>query len=492
MSGGQAASKTGGKRGLNATLAQTWVILGPRFLPFADAASQDLPLPRLLRLSLFQISVGMAVVLLTGTLNRVMIVELGVPTWLVALMVSLPLLFAPFRALIGFKSDNHRSFLGWRRVPYIWMGTLIQFGGLAIMPFALLVLSGDATNAPEWLGPAGAALAFLLVGAGLHTTQTAGLALATDLAPEDKRPRVVALLYVTLLIGMVGTSLVFGYLLRDFTQVQLIQVIQGAAVVTMALNVVALWKQEGRNPLTTRHDAARPDFRTSWRDFVNGGRATRVLVATGLGTAAFSMQDVLLEPYGGEILGLTVGQTTMLTALLAGGSLVGFGLAARRLGRGSDPYRLASLGLLAGLVAFSAVIFAEPLGSANLFRAGTFLIGFGGGLFAVTMLTASMYLARDGQSGLALGAWGAVVATATGLAVGLGGAIRDIVTKLAVGGALGPAMTGPEVGYSVVYHLEIALLFATLVAIGPLVRTVRSSDSTTTPTGKFGLNEFPA
>ena len=475
---------------VNTTLAKTWIILGPKFLPFADAASVDLPLPRLLRLSLFQVSVGMAVVLLTGTINRVMIVELGVATWLVALMVSLPLLFAPLRALIGFKSDNHRSFLGWRRVPYIWMGTLLQFGGLAIMPFALIVLSGDSTG-PEWLGPAGAALAFLLVGAGLHTTQTAGLALATDLAPEDKRPRVVALLYVTLLLGMVGASLVFGWVLHDFSQVTLIQVIQGAAVVTIVLNVVALWKQEARNPGATRHDAPRPDFRTSWNAFINGGKAARILVAVGLGTAAFSMQDILLEPYGGEILGLTVGQTTMLTALLAGGSLVGFALAARRLGRGSDPFRLASLGILAGIVAFSAVIFAEPLESALIFRIGTALIGFGGGLFAVAMLTASMQLATDRQSGLALGAWGAVVATSTGVAVGLGGAIRDIVTKLATSGALGPAMTGPEVGYSVVYHLEIALLFATLVAIGPLVSS-RVTGRETTRTGKFGLNEFPA
>jgi BCD family chlorophyll transporter-like MFS transporter len=100
-------------------------------------------------------------------------------------MVSLPLVFAPFRALIGFRSDTHRSVLGWRRVPYIWMGTLLQFGGLAIMPFALIVLSGD-THGPAWIGQIGAALAFLLVGAGLHTTQTAGLALATDLAPADR------------------------------------------------------------------------------------------------------------------------------------------------------------------------------------------------------------------------------------------------------------------------------------------------------------------
>eukprot|EP01036_Dinobryon_divergens_P045002 gene45002-60080_t len=116
--------------------------LGPRFLPFADVASEDLPLSRLLRLSLFQISVGMAMVMLIGTLNRVMIVELQVPATLVSLMVALPLLVAPFRALIGFRSDNHRSQLGWRRVPYIWMGSLLQFGGFSIMPFALLVLAG--------------------------------------------------------------------------------------------------------------------------------------------------------------------------------------------------------------------------------------------------------------------------------------------------------------------------------------------------------------
>ena len=99
--------------------AATWTrCSAPRFLPFADAATPELPLGRLLRLSLFQVSVGMAVVLLIGTLNRVMIVELGVPAWLVAVMVALPLVFAPFRALVGFRSDTHRSVLGWRRVPY--------------------------------------------------------------------------------------------------------------------------------------------------------------------------------------------------------------------------------------------------------------------------------------------------------------------------------------------------------------------------------------
>ena len=91
--------------------------IGPRWLPFADVASTEVPLSRLLRLSLFQVTVGMALVLLVGTLNRVMIVELKVPASLVAVMLALPLVFAPFRALIGFRSDTFRSALGLRRLP---------------------------------------------------------------------------------------------------------------------------------------------------------------------------------------------------------------------------------------------------------------------------------------------------------------------------------------------------------------------------------------
>jgi BCD family chlorophyll transporter-like MFS transporter len=474
--------------GRSLNLARAWTLLGTRFLPFADAATVELPLDRLLRLSLFQVSVGISIVLLNGTLNRVMIVELNVPSWLVACMVALPLVFAPMRVLVGFRSDHHRSVLGWKRVPYIWMGTLLQFGGLAIMPFALLVLSGEGEG-PVWAGQMGAALAFLLVGAGLHTTQTAGLALATDLAPDDVRPRVVAFLYVMLLVGMGASALAFGALLANFSEMRLIQVVQGAAVVQMLLNIAALWKQEARDPSRTAANRHRPLFRESWSMFVDAGGSVRVLVAVALGTAAFSMQDILLEPYGAEILHLSVGQTTYLTALFAAGTLVGFGLAARGLSRGHDPYRTAAMGALAGLVAFSAVIFSAPLESPSLFRVGTTLIGFGGGLFAVGTLTAAMILARDGRAGVILGAWGAVQATAAGGGIAFGAAVRDLMSALAAQGHLGVALSGPSTGYGIVYHLEIGLLFATLAALGPLVRSAHARQAQ--PPSRFGLSEFP-
>ena len=443
--------------------------IGSRWLPFADAVSDELALGRLLRLSMFQISVAMAAVLLSGTLNRIMVVELGQPAWLVALMVAIPLLLAPARALVGFRSDYHKSYLGWRRVPYLWFGTLLQFGGLAIMPFALIVMT-EPHSGPAITGPVAAMLAFVLVGAGMHTTQTAGLALATDLANEESRPKVVALLYVMLLVGTVAASLGFAQLLVDFTYYQLIQVLQGAAALTALLNFVALWKQEPRQPHLTRHDRTIPPFMEVWREFSRQPRARRLLVAIALGTMGFTMQDILLEPYGAQILAMTVSETTQLTALLGGGMLLAFFAAAQLLGRGSDPIRLAGFGVMVGVFAFSSVIFAAPFGSELIFRAGTFGIGLGNGLFAVGTLTAVMTLERNDLTGLALGAWGAVQTTATGIAIFAGGALRDIVAVWIDAGLLGAVLTEQSMAYAVVYHVEILILFIALIALGPLVR----------------------
>jgi len=442
-----------------------------RFLPFADAATPDVPLSRLLRLSLFQVSVGMALVMLIGTLNRVLIVELNVPASLVSIMIAIPLIFAPFRAVIGFKSDTHRSALGWKRVPYIWMGTLVQFGGFAMMPFGLLVLSGagQANNAPQWIGQLGAGIAFLFVGAGLHTTQTVGLALANDLVPPESQPKVVGLMYVMLLIGMIVSAIIFGHLLSDFSPGRLIQVIQGAAVMTIVLNVIALWKQEARRPAHLY--PAEPKgktFKESWDAFLEGNYATRRLIAVGLGTMAFSMEDILLEPYGGDILKLSVSQTTSLTAALAAGGLFGFAWASHILSKGADPFKMSSIGALVGIPAFLAVIISGNIGEPILFALGTLLIGFGAGLFGHGTLTATMNLAPEGQSGLALGAWGAVQASAAGLAITLGGIIRDVVAT---------NTNSSLMGYSTVYTIEICMLMMTIVAMLPLIKVRSASNS---------------
>ena len=219
--------------------------------------------------------------------------------------------------------------------------------------------------------------------------------------------------------------------------------------------MVARFELERPQLVALRGEQARPQpasFGQAWSSYIAGDGARRRLLAIGLGTMAFGMQDVLLEPYGGQVLGMGVGDTTWLTATLAGGGLLGFSLASGILSRGFDPARLALVGAWIGIPAFAAVILASTTLSVPLFVGGALCIGFGAGLFGHGTLTVTMNRAPKEQTGLALG-----------------GVLRDIVGALATQGFFGAALARPSTGYAFVYALEIGLLVATIVVMGALV-----------------------
>jgi BCD family chlorophyll transporter-like MFS transporter len=141
-------------------------------------------------------------------------------------------------------------------------------------------------------------------------------------------------------------------------------------------------------------------------------------------------------------------------------------------------------GGLFGIAGFSLVIFAGFVSKLPVFALGTGVIGFGAGLFGHATLTACMRAAPPDKTGLALGLWGAVQATCGGAAIALGGVLRDGVTMAASAGLLGAGLEGPVTGYVSVYLIEIALLFATIAVVGPLI--ARAGLHRTTRTGVAG------
>ena len=467
--------------------------ISKNILPFSDAASANFSLFQLLRLSLFQISVGMATVMLAGTLNRVMIVELLVPASLVAVMIAIPVLIAPLRTFYGHKSDTYKSFIGWKRIPYMWFGSLFQFGGLAIMPFAIIILSGDQTVGPSWAGEVLVAIAFLFTGIGMHITQTVGLALAADRATKENRPRVVALLYFMFLFGMGISAVVIGILLADFSKLRLIQVVQGSAVLTLILNLVAVWRQEQIIINNQKNDKSEKFF-LSWKKFISDRKTNSLIWVVFWGTLAFSMQDVLLEPYGGQILGLSVSETTNLTGVWALGALLGLALAANNSKKTVSSVSNAMTALLIGIVGFSAIIFSSPMQFPFLYFLGTLFIGFGTGLFSVSLLIIAMALSSKTNlgSGFILGSWGAAQAIGAGLGIAVGGILRDVVNKLALSGYLGSTFENNSIGYIFVYHLEILFIFITLIALGMLSQEINKRKIKDHAQKSFGLTEIPS
>ena len=467
--------------------------ISKNILPFSDAGSANFSLFQLLRLSLFQISVGMATVMLAGTLNRVMIVELLVPASLVAIMIAIPVLIAPLRTFYGHKSDTYKSFIGWKRIPYMWFGSLFQFGGLAIMPFAIIILSGDQSVGPSWAGEVLVAIAFLFTGIGMHITQTVGLALAADRATKENRPRVVALLYFMFLFGMGISAVVIGILLADFSKLRLIQVVQGSAVLTLILNLVAVWRQEQIIINQQKNDKSEKFF-LSWKKFISDRKTNSLIWVVFWGTLAFSMQDVLLEPYGGQILGLSVSETTNLTGVWALGALLGLALAANNSKKTVSSVSNAMTALLIGIVGFSAIIFSSPMQFPFLYFLGTLFIGFGTGLFSVSLLIIAMVLSSKTNlgSGFILGSWGAAQAIGAGLGIAVGGILRDVVNKIALSGYLGSTFENNSIGYIFVYHLEILFIFITLIVLGMLSQEINKRKIKDHDQKSFGLTEIPS
>ncbi|MEZ5790921.1 MAG: PucC family protein [Nitratireductor sp.] len=358
----------------------------------------------------------------------------------------------------------HTSQLGWRRVPFIWRGTMLQFGGLAIMPFALLVLGVDRARQP--MRRCGSVI--LVAGTAFparrrpaHGADSWPGAGYRPCSPEDQ-PNVVGLMYVMLLLGMIVSALLFGWALENFSPGRLVQVVQASALATIVLNVLALWKMEARNRKAQGCEEQEQGFADP-EQVHQRRQGTCRLVVVARERSALAWRTCCSNSYGGQVLDLSVSDTTKLTAMLALGSLIGFALASRVLARGFDPIMAARRGTgHSGLQPLLCL--AAPLSLPLLYVAGTTLVGFGAGLFGHGTLTATMRLAPREQIGLALGTWGAVQASAAG--IGVAGSVPSRRHPFLPIGSL----YGSATPYIAVYLIEIGFLVAALAVIIPLVR----------------------
>lgn len=414
---------------------------------------------RVLRLGLIQFGVGLSLAPISGALNRVLITDLNIPAVGVAYLISLHYFISPVRALIGYRSDKARSNGVWR-TPYVVLGVMLTFGGLACAPFALILLSGDGILA-FWQAMLICTAIFFAYGAGINILETVYLALVSDITPPDQRGKVISVLWMMLVLGTVTSAIIVSWLLRDYSHVRLIQVMQGSSVVFVLLTVVALWNQERLNTDgTIKSDIEVVRVRSSlWESLrkLSGQRVLKGLfVVIFIATLAFATHDILLEPYGGQVLGMSVSATMSLTALWGVMTLVGVAGAALLLWQKQSPAILIGMGCSVGLVGFGLISYASQAELVNWFRLGVSFISIGRGLFLVGSIILVMSLVDVSHAGLFLGIWGIVQAMAQGIGVIGGGLVRDVTQYLTGNVAL---------GYTVVYVGSLTMLFIVLLVL---------------------------
>jgi len=405
----------------------------------------------IIRLGLVQASIGAIVMLTTSLLNRVMVVEYAmaaaIPAGLVAWHYGVQL----SRPIWGHGSDS-----GSRRTPWI-------IGGMACLAAGAVLAA--------WAATAGAlivsVIAFTMIGIGVGAAGTSLLAVLASQTTPERRPAAAALTWILMIVGIIVASDRVSRMLTPFSAERLIDVCAMVAGSAFLLACVAVWGVEKRMPVTASAPPQPfgPALAAIWAD----DEARRFTIFVFVSMLAYSMQDMILEPFAGLLFAMDPAQSTGLTSVqhqgvLAGMILVGAGAGTFGGRTAGGLKRWTVAGCLGSAVALAGLALAARVGPAWPLAANVALLGFANGVFAVSAIGAMMALAGAGATdgsrseGLRMGVWGASQAIAFGTG-GLAGAVGvDLFRRVA-----------PTAGdaFATVFTIEAGLfLVAALLAAG--------------------------
>ena len=406
----------------------------------------------IIRLGLVQTALGAIVVMTTSTLNRVMVVELGLAALIPGVLVAWHHAIQITRPRWGYGSD-----MGGRRTPWILGGmTVLALGGVGAAASVAWMASAPLA------GMLAALLAFTAIGIGVGAAGTSLLALLASRVAETRRAAAATTVWVMMILGFVLTTAIAGRLLDPYSPGRLVAVTAGVAALALLLAALAVWGVE-RTPAAApaARPAEKPDFRRVMAEVWAEPRARHFTIFVFVSMLAYSAQDLILEPFAGSVFGLSVGATTKLSSMQHAGVLAGMILVAvagslPRLGLASLPGWTIG-GCIASAAAFLLLVAAGQAGPGFPLGAAFFALGAANGAFAAAAIATMMQLAgqgRSGREGTRMGLWGAAQAVAFGLGNLVGTGACDLARWL---------LASDRAAYSSVFLAEAALFLASAV-----------------------------
>lgn len=395
----------------------------------------------IVRLGLVQMSLGAIVVLMTATLNRLMVVELALPAVLPGVLVGLHYGIQITRPNWGFRSDK-----GGRRTPWIIGGMAILGTGGILAAASIPILENNFR-----LGMLTSLIAYLLIGIGVGASGTSLLALlATSTAPR-RRAAAATITWLMMIAGIAITAGATGVMLDPYSHELLIKIVAVISSGAVSLTALAMWKVE------TEQNQPSPEQETS---FIQGiteiwsePKARQFAIFVFLSMTAYFMQELILEPYAGLVFGFTPGESTSLSGAQNGGVFLGMlcvGIICTGLNLGSLKAWIVS-GCIGSAVSLFGIACLGMGAPGFYLPIAVTCLGFFNGMFAVAAIGSMMSLAgqgRDSREGTRMGIWGAAQAIAAGFG-GLLGAVAVDIMKF-VSGTVATA-------YGSVFLLEAAI-----------------------------------
>lgn len=401
-----------------------------------------------LRLGVVQACLGALIVLITATMNRVMVVELGLPALVPGALVALHYAVQMWlRPRMGHFADQHGRLTRW-----IVLGmTMLAAGVVAIAALLPMLRSAPMVGYPLILA------AFLLVGLGVSTAGTLLLTLLSLRVPPARHARAAATVWLCMIAGFIVCTVVASRLLTPFSFATLVRctaIIGTAAVVLTAVALIGLdAPRRGVDRVRAEAIPFADALRIVWSDAV----ARRFAFFVGLSMLAYSTQDLILEPFAGSVFGLTPAASTAISGVHQGGSLLGMLLTAMLSTRFGTLAGWARAGCLASAAALLCVATSPLLGNLLMLKVSLFGLGIANGVFAIGAIGSMMSLSAAvdrSQTGVRMGVFGASQAIAMAAGGMLGAGASDVMRAV---------LGSDRLGYGSVFAMEAALFVGAAV-----------------------------
>lgn len=437
------------------------------------------------RFGLVQTSLGSIVALTTATMNRVMVVELGLPALLPGFLIAIHYALQISRPRMGHGSD-----IGGRRTPWIMGGMMILALGAILAAAAIIIMDNRLS-----LGMVLAVVAFIMIGMGVSAAGTSNLALIAKQAKEDRRAAAATTVWLMMILGIVVTSLIIGSLLENFSLYLLFKLTVAVSVIAVVITGLAIIKLEDQYILSSQKlnaPEAHPvkadcvSFKIALLDTWSDSRAKQFTIFVFVSMLAYSAQDLILEPFAGLVFKMTPGETTKLSGfqhqgVFFGMVLVGVLGTVKQVRRYLSLRHWTVLGCAGSAVMLALLALGGFIGQGWPLILNVMGLGFFNGMFAVAAIGSMMALAGesgDQREGMRMGLWGASQA----IAFGLGG----------FAGTLGVDLIRYQFGGSVLSAYGSIFIIEGIIFIGAAFLAFRLSDirSAVKPAGRLARSEI--
>jgi BCD family chlorophyll transporter-like MFS transporter len=410
---------------------------------------------RSFKIGSFHVGSSLTDVMLSGIWNRVMISDLGLAAWPVSLLLAARYFLAPLAIWAGHESDT-RPILGSKRTAYIWLGRLMMLIALPLLPLSVGLIAQSSNSALGW---SLAFIALILYGTGTSISGSPYLALVHDSAPYERRGQAVAITQFMLVVSFAFVPVIYARVMPVYDQALFWRLVVVGMAGAAFFWLVAVMGEERRarrlglpSQAAPTEEGERPGLRATFSFIWSDSRSRRYALFLGASAFFAFMQDAVLEPFGGDVFKLSVGETTRFNAIWGTGVLISmivtYALTRKR--RPEEQVSTTAWGLvLLGIPVFLLGL-AAYLESLALVRPVLFLFGIGFGVFTVGGVALLMAVNTAERAASYLALWSVIQLVSRGLGIAAGGVLRDVVN----------ALTGEiALAYAAVFVIEASGLF---------------------------------